>query len=172
MLSGSARKRKGSAFERDICKRLSLWVSAGKKTDCFWRSAMSGGRATVSAAVRQCGDICAVAPEGNPLADFFYFECKHNRDLQIIGWLLSGTGKLPEFWRTAEKQASDHGRRPLLIFRQNQFPIMFIHPRQNRDLGIMPVATVGYVDLVDLYRLDHWLATSYVDQPWLRRKSK
>jgi len=41
-------KAKGASFERDICRRLSLWVSAGKQEDVFWRSAMSGGRSTVA----------------------------------------------------------------------------------------------------------------------------
>jgi hypothetical protein len=37
---------KGSVFEREICTKLSLWISRGKDDDLFWRTAGSGGRAT------------------------------------------------------------------------------------------------------------------------------
>ena len=40
-------KEKGSSFERLVCKRMSMWLSKGERDDLFWRSAMSGGRATV-----------------------------------------------------------------------------------------------------------------------------
>ena len=40
-------KQKGGEYERTVCKKLSLWVSNGTRDDIFWRSAMSGGRATL-----------------------------------------------------------------------------------------------------------------------------
>jgi hypothetical protein len=40
---------KGSGFERQLCKMLSTWISEGKTDDVFWRTAGSGGRATVRA---------------------------------------------------------------------------------------------------------------------------
>ena len=75
-------KEKGSAYERAICKRLSLYVSKGKRDDLFWRSAMSGGRATLQAkkgkkAQAQAGDITSIAAEGNKLTSTFMIECKH-----------------------------------------------------------------------------------------------
>ena len=36
---------KGSEFEREMCKCLSLWWTDSKRDDVFWRSAQSGGRA-------------------------------------------------------------------------------------------------------------------------------
>src|SRR5687767_11847864 len=102
-------KAKGSQFERVVCKQLSLWVSGGKQQDCFWRSAMSGGRATVrnkSAAgrvrrtvVRQGGDIASVAPEGHALTDKFYVECKNYKQLALDRFLLLNTGNLAKFWK-------------------------------------------------------------------------
>lgn len=38
---------KGGLFERQVCRRFSLWWSGGKDDDLFWRTAGSGGRATV-----------------------------------------------------------------------------------------------------------------------------
>lgn len=72
---------KGSLFERQICKELSLWWTEGKRDDIFWRTAGSGGRATSRARRRQStanshGDICALDPLGKPLLDALVFELK------------------------------------------------------------------------------------------------
>lgn len=54
---------KGSGFERELAKTLSLWISSGKTDDIFWRSSASGGRATQRAKVgkqtRGHGDLVA-----------------------------------------------------------------------------------------------------------------
>ena len=61
-------KQKGSGFERTICHELSMWISHGKHDDLFWRSSMSGGRATVMFKKggqnrTQNGDITAIQME-------------------------------------------------------------------------------------------------------------
>jgi hypothetical protein len=38
---------KGSSFEREIAKLLSLWWSEGMRDDVFYRSHASGGRFTM-----------------------------------------------------------------------------------------------------------------------------
>jgi hypothetical protein len=127
MASGSASKQKGSEFERAICVRLSLWVTVGKKKDCFWRSAMSGGRATVKRGeVRQAGDITAVAPEGHSLTDYYYIECKAYRTLDIASFLVKGVGVLSKFWEVTCREAKSHGRHPMLIAKQNNMPILVL----------------------------------------------
>ena len=117
-------KQKGSAFERKVCRLLSLWMSHGEKEDLLWRSAMSGGRATVAKKkgidIRQAGDITAVAPEGHALTDLFYIECKNYRDLQIDSFILDNRGKLAEFWRIAVREADRHERCPMLIAKENR----------------------------------------------------
>jgi len=123
-------KAKGSSYERKVCKALSLWITDGKKADVFWRSAISGGRATVhhkkGVKIRQSGDICSVAPEGHALTDQYFIEIKHVRDLEIDSLILRGTGCLARFWHKAVKQAYDHGKEPLLIAKQNNAPAMVI----------------------------------------------
>lgn len=126
-------KAKGSAFERMCCKQLSLWVTAGKNQDAFWRSAMSGGRATVAARSgvllrRQAGDISAVAPEGHQLTSYYYIECKFVRSLDIEAFLFRGKGKLALFWKTACTEAKRHKLKPLIIARQNRCPDLLIGP--------------------------------------------
>lgn len=69
-------KSKGSAFERSICRQLSLWWSKGRHDDIFWRTSNSGGRATVRNSTTGEGDIGAVRPSGHLLIKAFTFELK------------------------------------------------------------------------------------------------
>lgn len=123
-------KAKGSAFEREVCKELSLWVSRGERKDLYWRSAMSGGRATIGKRkgedlAHQAGDISAVHPDGHVLTDKYYIECKFYRDLDIKAFLV-GKGKLSAFWKEAVTQSHIHKRLPLLIAKQNMLPTLVL----------------------------------------------
>lgn len=122
-------KSKGSAFERQVCKDLSLWVTNGQKDDCFWRSAMSGGRATVQHRKGQdlshvSGDICATHPDGYPLIENWFIECKFYKDLGFKTLVTSGRGVVADFWGKACDQAQQHMKRPMLILKQNQLPAL------------------------------------------------
>lgn len=73
--------QKGSAFERQMCVKLSEWWSGGERQDIFWRSSQSGGRATQRAKLGKrtfgsYGDIAAVDPIGGPLLKMFCIELK------------------------------------------------------------------------------------------------
>lgn len=72
---------KGSSFEREMCRNLSLWWTGNKDDDVFWRSSQSGGRATTRAKKGkrtrgQEGDISATAPVGVPFTRLFTVELK------------------------------------------------------------------------------------------------
>jgi hypothetical protein len=127
-------KIKGGAFEREVCEKLSLWVSAGKYHDLFWRSAMSGGRATVGrragkSVSRQAGDISAVAPEGHALTNLFFIECKSYKELNVRGFVLDNKGTLANFWQETVEQARQHGRAPVLIGKENfRKEILLVQP--------------------------------------------
>lgn len=135
-------KQKGSEFERQICKRLSLWLSNGKKDDCLWRSALSGGRATIGAKkgklnTSQVGDISAIDPMGQWLMDKFIVECKSYRDLDFQSGLLKRKGLLHDFWRILKKQCKGTDRQPLLIAKQNNVPIIFLTTKLGEEkLGL------------------------------------
>ena len=159
-------KLKGGAFERLICSKLSLWVTNGKAGDVFWRSAMSGGRATVGKAKgkdfrRQSGDISAVAPEGHTLTNAFYIECKHVADLQLASFVLNRAGKLFNFWMKTKAEARAHNKLPMLIAKQNHFPIILLtsesHLRMTGKLDVL--ATVWGV--CDLYLFDYVISTQF-----------
>lgn len=126
-------KQKGGSFEREICVALSKWLTNGKSEDVFWRSAMSGGRATVrKGAVRQAGDITAVASEGHILTDNLYIECKHLRNISLDS-LIKGKGELLNIWKTTEIEAAKYNRIPTLIFRQNRWPTVLCTIKQGID---------------------------------------
>lgn len=121
-------KSKGAAFEREICVKLSLWVSGGKQEDCFWRSAVSGGRSTVAHAkgkrlAAQAGDISCIHPIGAEFSENYMVECKHYADLNFSG-LASGVGHLVQFWEEASAQAQRYAKHPLLIAKQNRCPTL------------------------------------------------
>ena len=148
MKAGRGNKAKGSQFERLIAKELSLWVSDGKKPDCFWRSAMSGGRATIHGAlVRQAGDICAVEEEGIDFCRKYFVECKHVKKLALDSFFVKHTGPLHKFWKKAVKAAEKHGRDPLIIARQNGWPILVISKHNHVAHWAQPILTNGFVDV-------------------------
>lgn len=151
-------KGKGSAFERETCVALSKWLTASKSEDVFWRSAMSGGRATVrKGAVRQAGDITAVAPEGHILTDNLYIECKHLQNITLDA-LMKGKGELINIWKTTEIEAAKYNRIPTLIFRQNRWPTVLcttdkgIDFLQIRDIVLIQSRMLSFVKFDDFLK--------------------
>lgn len=121
-------KQKGAAFERECCRMLSLWVSHGQHEDFYWRSAMSGGRSTVAHAkgkilAAQAGDITCTHPAGAIFTNSFLAECKFYRDLNYPG-LLTGTGKLLQFWDETKVQADRYHKLPFMFAKQNRMQTM------------------------------------------------
>lgn len=117
-------KQKGASFEREVCVMLSKWLTNGTQEDVFWRSALSGGRATVAfkrgkSLASQVGDISAVHPTGNHFIEYFAPECKFYAKLDYEG-LLTGKGKLLTFWTEINEQARRYSKHPFMIARQNR----------------------------------------------------
>ena len=124
-------KRKGAAFERRICVALSRFIDPDGNDTIFWRSAMSGGRATIQnrkgiANKTQLGDITCVHKAGLWITDNFFIECKFYGDLDLESSILIGRGKLAKFWRKAVKEAKNCKRHPLLIAKQNRTPTLVL----------------------------------------------
>lgn len=123
---------KGAAFERECCRRLSLWLTDGKRDDLFWRSSMSGGRATLQhrkgkTNLAQVGDICAIDSEGEKLLlHFVSIECKFHRSLDIVLSVLQRRGRLWKFWEQTVEQADRVKRCPMLIARENRVPTLML----------------------------------------------
>lgn len=163
-------KRKGSAFEREVCKKLSLWVSGGKNADLFWRSAMSGGRATVARKngklVRQAGDVCAVTPEGHPFTDFWYIECKHYKTIDLGQFVVTYKGKLAEWWKKARREARAYGKEPMLIVKQNGWPAM-LFTRPGLCGPLVPVIYATHPVLITRAAAAWPLDSVLMEKPWV-----
>lgn len=72
---------KGSSYEREICRKLSLWFTNNERDDIFWRTAGSGARATTRSkkgkkTFGSDGDIQAQDPIGQSLIDLCSIEIK------------------------------------------------------------------------------------------------
>jgi len=94
-------KGKGTAYEREICKLLSLWWSDNKHDDIFWRTAVSGARATIrrkghKRTFGQDGDIQATDPIGQPLLDLTTIEIKRGYNVNTIADLFDNSKKAKE----------------------------------------------------------------------------
>jgi hypothetical protein len=90
-------KNKGSNFEREICTLLSEWWEPGR-SDIFWRTASSGGRATQRAkkgtkTKNHHGDITATDPIGQPFLDVFTLELKRGYSSCSIADLIDKPNK-------------------------------------------------------------------------------
>ena len=131
--------KKGSAFEREICKKISLWWSEGQREDIFWRTAGSGARATQRSKNKkktygQYGDVQAIDPIGEPLTKLCAIEIKHGYSKYTFADLLEKSQNskvkiclMQQFIEQAEKSCEEastyawiiiskrNGRTPIVI---------------------------------------------------------
>lgn len=121
-------KSKGGGFEREVCKKLSLWID-DTRDDIFWRSAMSGGRATVgfkkgNVRTSQVGDISAIDVLGQKFIDTFIVECKFYRNIHLHSLMFSKPkgNTIYGFWEKLCRDAEQIRKEPLLIIKQNGWP--------------------------------------------------
>lgn len=173
-------KPKGNAYEREICKDLSKWISYGERDDIFWRSAMSGGRTTVGlkkGIVRntQGGDITAIDPIGNKLTNKYVIECKSykNIHLQSMLFYIPKNGSIYEFWIELYNKSKQLGKDMMLIIKQNNLPKLIGLTKTGRlggnlqrsiheDYNIKPLASFPHM-LPDCYLYEFEYILNRVD---------
>ena len=112
----------GNAGERLICKILTKFVSGQDKPYAFWRSANSGGLATVLGMHDDLsGDIIALRPEGRIITDIFSLEIKTSyKDTCIDKCLKDNKNEnLRDFWTQCNRDAINAKKLPLLIYNRN-----------------------------------------------------
>lgn len=161
-------KAKGGEYERAVCKRLSLWMSRGLRDDLFWRSAMSGGRATLRFAKgaynkSQAGDVTAIDSHGERLTSKFLIECKFYKDLRILSLLLPQDDKSPkdtlaDFWHQCSIDAGRAGRLPMLIAKQNQRGEFVLLSGRGKEAFMLPETTFFFHNGVYLYHFAAFLS--------------
>lgn len=122
--------KKGTPFERQIAKELSLWWSDGERDDIFWRTDGSGARATKRRSINimtanSCGDLGFLDVIGKPFLDVFVVEIKrgYTADLSVLN-ILDAKGKntdvLLHWWRKLTAEARACGKPfGMIIFRRD-----------------------------------------------------
>lgn len=128
-------KAKGSSFEREVGKKLSLWLTAGTDATQLIRSVLSGGWSRghkAPSGFRQVGDLAPNGPAGEEFRSKFAVECKHRRSIDLYGlWTKSDTADdLKGWWFKLCHDSEAAAVTPMLIWRQNGRPIMFGVPEQ------------------------------------------
>lgn len=121
-----ATKSKGSAFEREISAKLSLWFSNNERDDIFYRTQSSGARFTARKkgnkdTAFQSGDITASDPIGTPLVEKLSIELKTGYGKWCILDKIDSHQKrtqLDKFWEQCYEDAKKSNREPILIFRR------------------------------------------------------
>ncbi len=146
-------KGKGSAFEREICKQLSLWWTKGKRDDVFWRSTTSGARATVrnrkgQKTFGQYGDVQATDPIGQPLLDVCTIELKRGYTKDTIANILDAPKKaIKQMYEKFIDQATKDYKKAgsifwmLIVKRDRKESVVYISMKFYRKLSNTTLAT-------------------------------
>lgn len=139
---------KGASFEREVAKRLSLWWSGGERDDLVWRTAMSGGRATVrhrqgKKTAGQAGDLTATDDQALPLFKLVAFELKRGYAQCTLSSLLDRSDSVKpvemERWIVQARRSAKMGGCKYW---------MIIHKRNNRQtVAIFPRAMLNYIQI-------------------------
>jgi hypothetical protein len=144
-------KAKGSQFERDSGRLLSLWLTDCARGDIFSRNVLSGGAFTAAtkagkASSRMPGDLMAAHPLAFRFLSKFSVECKHHANIKLMQYLLDpkGTSELARIISLARHQAEHIKLEFMVISKQNRVePIVFVsEPVGSRMLDSLRKDTV------------------------------
>lgn len=143
-------KRKGSAFERKICKSLSEWYSSGINANIFWRTSSSGARATQKSLTVHRGDITNIENEGIEFIRFFVIECKSYKEIDFLKAIDVPFGGWYKWWQQCEKDALASDRHPFLIMhRNNHGTYVVLHTDILKKIFTIPT-TIPIISFCDL----------------------
>jgi len=154
-------KAKGGAFEREIAKKLSVWITGTSETNVLWRTAGSGARATQSYKSgrkqdAQIGDLGSIHPAGHWFQQHFICECKNYKNLDLIPFIFKNKGILAGFWKKLLEESNIYSRVPLLIAKQNFIPEFIM-----TDIDIIGLEPFITVRCVRFYWLNDTLEMEY-----------
>lgn len=150
---------KGAAWERELCKRLSLWWSGGERDDLFWRTANSGGRATVRgrkgvSTSGHYGDICATDAAGEPFLRLFACETKRGYSTDTLADLLDKPpGATPSRYASWIERAEE-----VRLQAKAYFWLLIVRRDRRLPLVLLPDGAADGLDLFLQYRPSAQLA--------------
>ena len=169
--------KKGAAYERMIAVMFSLWISEGTREDLLWRTAMSGGRATVKRqrgrkADAQAGDLGSIDPMADWFTSTFLLELKRyhsfdwHRDVADPTSATSqkATKRPLEIFLHTVQEAKVAGRvAPMVILRGDRCPDLIMTTGKGfrkiapRSAKLPCTVTFPEMDCI-VFRLDHLLS--------------
>ena len=123
-------KGKGNSFERDISKKLSLWISSGKRKDLMYRTHSSGGRYTQNKKMGntiycQAGDITSTHPDSKWFVENFIIETKAYKSYDFTSILKNNDSDiLKNWWNKLSEECVFENKNELLIMKFNDKPIL------------------------------------------------
>jgi hypothetical protein len=127
-------KNKGSSFERQICKQLSLWLTRGESATELIRSVSSGGWAARD--WRHTGDIAPNGEIGEKFMAVWSVETKAYKTLDFWQHFSKENGEIRQWWTKHCEECSEFDLKPILIIKRNFYPIII--GMLSRDLARFP----------------------------------
>lgn len=117
---------KGSVWEREVGKLLSLWLTNAERGDIFSRNVLSGGAFTLAEAAgkissRAPGDLMAAHPLAFNFLSRFSVECKHLANIGLEAYLLDPRAQtsLGQIISLASRQAKHIKLEYMIVAKQN-----------------------------------------------------
>ena len=152
----ATKSSKGSAWERDVCKILTKWVSGTEKPYLFWRGRGSGGMFTQDSSIgtKFSGDIYSVGEEGQALMSKISIECKNGYEGASLDLFLkeNKNDPLEKFWIQALNDATKSNKLPFLIFKKKNMPVIWLCiPEQIKIPENMRYIKIAWKHLPDMY---------------------
>ena len=133
-------KAKGSQWERDCGKAISLWLTHGERPDIMSRNVLSGGSFTNAenagkVSSRMPGDMMAAHPLAFRFLSHFSIECKHLKSLNLDAYLFDPRMQTPfgHIITLARRQAQSINLQYMVIAKQN-----------NREAVIFMEYSIGF----------------------------
>lgn len=149
-------KNKGSGYEREVGRKISLWISKGTRPDLLCRTVLSGGQFTM-ASTGNAGDLMAQHPLAFPFFAKCVVECKSWRDLQLIRFMYK-EGDLYKALLKVQMEAEKVGKTWWLICKQNHSPtLLFMSAPDCPTKGMCSYHAI-FNGLVLMVNLDEFLA--------------
>ena len=156
--------KKGPKFERDFCKRLSLWSSSGMDEDVFWRTPGSGARATTKGSDIEIGDIRLIPGKehfGKWVLDIVVFELR-DRDVSIGDIFTTPMKWFDETGRKCVKVGLQ--RMPVLIIKSGGCLLTFTHLALIQGVVsnyLQWGEHLGFFDFRDLFQVNPTIVRDY-----------
>jgi hypothetical protein len=115
-----ANSGKGSDFEREICRLLTIWCGGDPKKPYFWRQPASGAMLTRNDDENMSGDIRSIKPEGDFLTNTMSIELKTGYPKSSFDYHLkyNKSDGIRDFWAQCVGDATKVNKMPLLVYRK------------------------------------------------------